>query len=104
MKTIKKEELKEKLDNKEAVLIEVLEEKSYKKEHIAGAINIPLREIGTEAKKRFNKDETLVVYCSDYDCTASPTAAEKLTDLGFKEVYDYEGGKKEWKEAGLAME
>ncbi len=104
MKTIKKEELKKKLDNKEAVLIEVLNEKAYKKEHIAGAINIPLKSIGTEAKKRFNKEETMVVYCSDYDCTASPTAARKLDDLGFQEVYDYEGGKKEWKEAGLPME
>jgi rhodanese-related sulfurtransferase len=104
MKTISKEKLKDKLDKNEIVLLEVLGEESYNMAHIAGAVNIHLKKIGTEAKKRFNKDETLVVYCSDYECTSSPTAAKKLDDLGFKNVYDYEGGKKEWKESGLPME
>jgi rhodanese-related sulfurtransferase len=104
MKTIEKEELREKLENEKIILIEVLEEEKYKKEHIKGAINIPLKKIGTEAKQKFDKDDTIIVYCSDYDCTSSPTAAKKLNDLGFKNVYDYEGGKKEWKEAGFPME
>ncbi|HKL67746.1 MAG TPA: rhodanese-like domain-containing protein [Bacteroidales bacterium] len=104
MKTITKEELKDKLDNKDLILIEVLSEEKYKDEHIKGAINIPLKKIGMEARERLKKDDFIVVYCSNYDCSASPTAAKKLTDLGFENVYDYEGGKKEWKEAGLPME
>ncbi len=104
MKTITKEELKDKLDNKGLILIEVLSEEKYKDEHIKGAINIPLKKIGMEARERLKKDDFIVVYCSNYDCSASPTAAKKLTDLGFDNVYDYEGGKKEWKEAGLPME
>jgi len=82
----------------------VLSEDSYKKEHIRGAINIPSERIGKEAREKFDKDDPLVVYCSNYDCTASPTAAKKLEDLGFTNVYDYEGGKEEWKQAGLPME
>ena len=104
MKAIKKDELKEKLESGNVTLIEVLDEEKYKKEHIKGAINIPLKKIGTEAKQRFDKDEEIVVYCSDYECTSSPTAAKKLDDLGFENVYDYEGGKKEWKEAGYPMD
>jgi rhodanese-related sulfurtransferase len=104
MKTIEKEELREKLENEEIILIEVLEEEKFKKEHIKGAINIPLKKIGTVAKQKFDKDDKIIVYCSDYDCTSSPTAAKKLNDLGFTNVYDYEGGKKEWKEAGYPME
>ncbi len=104
MKTIKKDELKEKIENEDITLIEVLSEKEFNKEHIKGAIHIPLKKIATEAKKRFQKEDEIIVYCSDYDCTASPTAAKKLTDMGFKNVYDYKGGKKEWKEAGLPME
>lgn len=103
MKTITKEELKDKLDDNDLILIEVLSEEKYKDEHIKGAINIPLKKIGMEARERFNKDDLIVVYCSNYDCSASPTAAKKLTDMGFENVYDYEGGKKEWKEAGLPM-
>lgn len=104
MKTITKDELKKKLENDNIYLIEVLDEEEFKKSHIKGAINIPLKKIGTEAKQRFNEADEIVVYCSNYDCSASPTAAKKLENLGFKNVFDYEGGKKEWKEAGMPME
>ncbi len=104
MQTITKEELKKKMDNREVTVIEVLSKESYNKGHIRGAINIPLEKIGKEARERFDKDEPLVVYCSNYDCTASPSAAKKLETLGFTNVYDYEGGKEEWKQAGLPIE
>jgi rhodanese-related sulfurtransferase len=104
-KTIDREELKKKMENKEdVVLIEVLGEEDYSKEHIKGAINIPLKNIGLEANKRFDKSKEIVVYCSDKNCGASPAAAEKLDSLGFENVYDYVEGKQGWKEAGLPME
>lgn len=104
MKTISKEALKEKLNDKSVKIIEVLNQEAYKKEHIKGAINIPLKTIVTEARKRFDKDQEIVVYCSDHAFTASPTAAKKLEKSGFTDVYDFEGGKKEWKKAGYPME
>jgi len=52
MKTIDTKELKEKLDKNEVTLIEVLEEEKYKKSHIKGAINIPLKKISFEAQKK----------------------------------------------------
>ena len=103
MKTIDKENLKKKLDQNAITLIEVLSKESYEKEHIKGAVNIPLEEIGHEAKQRFNKDEPIAVYCSNFDCGASPAAVKKLEDMGFSNVYDYQGGKKDWKDAGLPM-
>lgn len=103
MKTIDKDTLKNKLENGNIHLVEVLGVDKFNQSHIKGAINIPLENIGQQAKKKFGKDDEIVVYCSDYECTASPTAGKKLDDLGFKNVYDYEGGKKEWKEAGLPM-
>ena len=104
MKEINTEELKQKLKNKEVILIEVLDKENYEKSHIKGAINIPLKVIGAEAKKRFNKGDEIVVYCSDHECRASPSAAKKLDNLGFENVYHYKGGKKEWEESGLPME
>lgn len=97
MDTIGTEKLKEKLDNNEVTLIEVLEEDDYNESHIKGAINIPLKKISTVARQKFGKDDNLVVYCADLGCTASPTAAKKLKDSGFKNVWDYEGGKKHGK-------
>lgn len=77
MKTIKHKELKKKMENDEIILIEVLGEEKYKKAHIQGAINIPLEKIGTEAKSRFDKDKPIAVYCTDENCSASPTAGKK---------------------------
>lgn len=102
LKTIGLKELQKKKD--EVILIEVLDPDQYEDFHIKGAINIPYKKIATEAEKKFNKEDEIVVYCSDYECKSSKIAADKLNDMGFKKVYHYKGGKKEWKEAGLPVE
>ncbi len=103
-KTLKREELEEKLaEGDDLELIEVLGPEDYEDGHIKGAINIPLEKIGKEAKGRFDQDEEIVVYCADFDCPASAKAAEKLDKLGFENVYDFEGGKKDWRESGNPM-
>lgn len=51
-----------------------------------------------------DKSAKIVVYCSSLECDASPTAAKNLDEAGFTEVYEFEGGMKEWKEAGYHVE
>ncbi len=105
IQTVTIEKLLEMKHNKEEFkLVEVLGEDNYKAEHIEGAINIPAQKIGELAPKELAKDETIVVYCSNYSCNASPGAAKKLTSMGYKNVYDFSAGKKGWKDAGLPME
>ncbi len=102
--TINREELEDKLaDGEEMELIEVLAPEDYREVHIKGAINIPISDIGKEARKRFDAEQEIVVYCADSSCQASPEAAKKLDQLGFQNVYDYEEGKKDWLEAGNPM-
>jgi rhodanese-related sulfurtransferase len=86
------------------VLLEVLGKKESMRNHIRGAIHMPLMEVGHMAKERFDTETEIAVYCADTECKASPKAAEKLEDFGFKNVYDYEGGKKDWMEAGYETE
>ena len=102
--TIDREELEEKLERDENLtLLEVLGPEEYQRSHIKGAINIPLSEIGREAEEKLESDEEIVVYCANSDCQASPQAAKKLVNLGYNRVYDYAGGKQDWKEAGNPM-
>ena len=103
VETIKAEELKEKMDNEEDfTLINVLSRDEYKKEHIPGSINIPYKEIAQHSDG-LEKDDEIIVHCSDIFCDASPTAASKLEKLGFENVIDFEGGMDEWKEKGYPV-
>jgi rhodanese-related sulfurtransferase len=49
-----------------AQLVEVLPEAEYEEEHLAGAINIPLKQMSAEAVARLDKDRPVIVYCWDY--------------------------------------
>jgi len=89
--------------NKGAVIIDVREPKSYGKEHIKGAINIPASEIEKRIAEIPN-DKPVIVYCTNYSCTASLVAARKLSEHGRGNVYRFVGGLLEWKTAGLPTE
>jgi rhodanese-related sulfurtransferase len=49
-----------------AQIIEVLPRPEFEEEHIAGAINLPLKELNRETAKILRRDVPIVVYCSDY--------------------------------------
>jgi rhodanese-related sulfurtransferase len=103
--TITREELKQKIDAMEDfVLIDVLSRESYQREHLPGAISIPLSDITQDAVAGIPSDKKIVVYCGSFECMASPTAAKKLDEMGFSNVIDYEGGIADWKEAGYPVE
>jgi rhodanese-related sulfurtransferase len=48
-----------------AVLIDTLPENEYAEEHIAGAINIPLKKLDRQTTAQLAKDAVLIVYCYD---------------------------------------
>ena len=48
-----------------------------------------------------SKGETIVVYCGSQTCPSSKMAAQKLTELGYTNVYAFEGGLKDWTDGGL---
>jgi rhodanese-related sulfurtransferase len=85
-------------------LVDVLPAESYEKEHIKGAISIPLSELRDKAEILLKKDELVVVYCASFDCKASTTAAKLLREMDFKNVLDYKGGLKDYKETRFPLE
>jgi rhodanese-related sulfurtransferase len=103
MKTILKEELAAKLNAGNLVVVNVLARPAYDKIRIKGSISIPRSELETSRWKELDSKKEIVVHCSSYECGASRMAAEFLEARGFN-VKAYEGGIKEWAEAGLPME
>jgi rhodanese-related sulfurtransferase len=106
MHAITRQELNERMANDGLTLVEVLDPKYYRKFHLPGAINVPLDEdFDWQIEKTVpDKDRTVVVYCLDAECHASPKAARRMEELGYRQVFDYEAGKVDWKEAGLPVE
>jgi len=84
-------------------LVEVLPADEYTEEHLPGAINIPLKELGPESAAQLDKSRPVIVYCWDYLCDMSPRAAAKLDSLGF-EAYDYAASKVDYLARGLPRE
>jgi rhodanese-related sulfurtransferase len=103
--TIAREALKARMEAGDGfVLVDVLSAESYRREHLPGAINLPLFEINEASVADLPRDKDVIVYCASFACQASPMAARKLEELGFTRVTDFEGGLADWKEAGYPLE
>jgi rhodanese-related sulfurtransferase len=72
---------------------------------IPGSVRMPLTTIVRDARNAaLPLDAEIVVYCSSDTCPQSTLAAEKLVRSGYRNVHIYEGGVKQWREAGLPLE
>jgi rhodanese-related sulfurtransferase len=102
MKTISREELKEKLDRKENFrLVMALADWAYQAKHIPGSIHFATMK---EALQSLNKDDEIVVYCSDENCIASSALGQLLERNGYTHVLHYVGGLQDWEQAGFPLE
>lgn len=106
MQTIDRQDLRQLMARQPRLnLLEVLDSEHYDEGHLPGAICLPLADnFETKAEQVVpNQSKTVVVYCQNADCDASPIAAKRLEAMGYENVYDYEGGKDDWVEAGLDL-
>ena len=63
---IDRTEVRRLLADEDAQLVEVLPAREYGEEHIAGAVNIPLKELDERGPRELDRDRPVVVYCNDY--------------------------------------
>ena len=87
-----------------AQVVEVLPAEMHRKEHLPGAISIPLTKMSRAAAERLDRHRPVIVYCYDLQCDLSARAAWVLESFGFERVYDYVAGKQDWFAFGLPME
>jgi len=80
-------------------LVHVLGREQFARERIPGSTNIPQ---GQEDafEERFDKSKEIIVYCASSQCDASEKAARELASRGFKRVFDYQAGLRDWRDAG----
>jgi rhodanese-related sulfurtransferase len=102
MKLITREELKAKLDRGDDFkLVMTMGELAYRAAHIPGSLNVSRVEDGVWM---LDKDDEIVVYCSDESCIASRAAYKMLVDSGYKDVRRYAGGLADWSATGYPLE
>lgn len=98
------DELKTQLEGEQPpVVINVLPAEAHRARHIPGSINVPGDDIELVERLVPNKDDSIVVYCANADCTASPHAAEQLEEMGYTNVVDFEDGYAGWRQAGFPL-
>lgn len=104
--TISREEIRTRLDSGEPItLVEALPPGYFDDNHLPGAINIPHDQVRKLAPVLLpDKAALIAVYCASTECNNSRIAANLLRSLGYTNVREYVDGKKDWIEAGLAVE
>jgi rhodanese-related sulfurtransferase len=104
--TITRDELCEKIERgDDFVLIDALAPMSFAHSHLPGAINLPPEWVDDRGPRRIpDLDTDVVVYCSSSTCDSSVIVAERLIELGYRNVRHYLEGKIDWVKAGLPVE
>jgi rhodanese-related sulfurtransferase len=103
---VTREELWEKIQRgDDFVLVDALSPMSYAVSHLPGAIHIPPGSVDYRAPRAIpDLGAEVVVYCSSATCDSSVEVANRLIELGYRNVVHYADGKDAWKEAGLPLE
>ncbi len=101
--TIKAADLNTALTEKAPFLLDVREVAELEKDgYIAGAVNIPVREVLANLDKLPAQDQPIVIYCASGARGAMLMAAMQF--LGYTDVKNLAGGLGGWKKAELAVE
>jgi len=101
MEPISKDELWQRIQDDDVVVIDVRPEVEYQKGHIAGAISVPLSQLKDKIAE-IPQDREIVAYCRGPYCVLSAEATSMLRGAGYK-AKRLKEGLPEWREAGLPI-
>ena len=103
---IGREALREKIARGEDfVLVDALSPIAFAMSHLPGAINLTPGWVDDRARRRIpDLDTEVVVYCESSECDSSVAVANRLVELGYRNILHYAEGRRDWAEAGLPLE
>ena len=87
----------------DAPILDVRTQEEFESGHLKGAKNIDWNADDFDSKiSVFDKNQAVFVYCLSGGRSSS--AAEKMRSIGFKQVYEMEGGIMKWRNQNLELE
>ena len=100
--TIGRDDLRTKLDNGEPIkLVMALNSWAFAAKHIPGSLHF---DDPGDLYSALQKDDEIIVYCSNVDCLSSVAVYRALVERGYRNVRRYAGGLLDWEAAGLTLE
>jgi rhodanese-related sulfurtransferase len=92
-------EFSEVISQPDVIILDVRTPEEFNAGHIANAININIAgaDFSSEVSK-LDKNATVAVYCRS--ANRSAVATNEMSDLGFTDMYDMQGGIVDWEAAG----
>jgi rhodanese-related sulfurtransferase/DNA-binding transcriptional ArsR family regulator len=101
MEAVSRVELQKRLRTGSVTVLDVRPPDEFALGHVAGAINIPLRELASRLSE-LRKAQEIVAYCRGPYCVLSFEAVAKLRQKGYR-ARRLEDGLPEWRAAGLPV-
>jgi rhodanese-related sulfurtransferase len=103
MERISTEELSKRMESGQAAVFDVRGDVEFERAHIPGGKSAPLGSLVFRVARLMNPDSFVAVYSDGKDCGLAARAAQRLENLGLKNVYHYEDGLDGWRAAGLSV-
>lgn len=102
MEAVDREELLERVERGEVLVLDVRPTEEYRAGHIAGALSVPLKELESRLEQ-LPLDQEIVAYCRGPYCMLAVEAVERLRAHGFKATR-LEQSVSDWRALGHEVE
>ncbi len=103
MTILNTEDLHRRLESGEAAVFDVRGDVEFEAGHIPGTKSAPLGSLTFRVARVMNPDSFVAVYSAGEDCPLAAQAAQRLENLGLRNVHCYENGLEGWRAAGLPV-
>ena len=103
VQTIEREEVQE-LMRQGAQVLDALPPDDYARQHLPGAVSVPMQKFTTGLVRNLDRDRPTVTYCADNQCDLSARLAARLVVEGFTNVREYAKSLADWSAFGLPLE
>ena len=103
LESISTEELNGIYSKEDVYIYDMNDAMRWQQNHVPGAVNLDPQNF-TEQDLAYNKDSTLIFYCSNPMCRKAPNAAKKVKAMGYENVKVLSAGIAGWMADGYDVE